>query len=267
VIQTSAAVDRILVKDGRVVGVVSRGQEIATTTVVSGVDPRRTFLDLIEPTVLEPDFAARLRNYRAQGTVAKLNLALSALPAFRHVGPDTGVLSGRIHIGPSLDYVEHAFDRAKYGELSKDPWIDLTIPSILDPALAPRGAHVASAYVHYAPYRLAGHSWDKARGTLQKAAVDVLERYAPGIREHIVATDLITPDQLESEYGFTGGHIFHGELAPDQLYSFRPQLGYERYATPIEGLFLCGAGTHPGGFMTGASGRLAAREVLRTRKR
>jgi phytoene dehydrogenase-like protein len=262
-IRTSTPVQRILVDNGRAIGVVAGEQELAAETIVSGVDPRATFLDLLEPGTLDPDFALRARNYRAHGTLAKLNLALSGLPSFRGVGTDPGVLSGRIHIGPTLDYLERAFDRAKYGELPRDPWLDVSIPSILDPALAPRGAHVASVYVHYAPYRLADNTWDQARTTLERSALDVLERFAPGIRQQVIAAELITPRQLESEYGFSGGQIFHGELAPDQLFSFRPQLGYERHATPIRGLFLCGAGTHPGGFMTGASGRLAAQEVLR----
>ena len=264
-IRTNTAVQRILVANGRAAGVVAGGAEMGAETVISGVDPHTTFLQLVEPGTLDPDFARRARNYRARGTLAKMNLALSALPSFRGVGTDPGALSGRIQIAPTLDYLEHAFDRAKYGELPTDPWLDVSIPSILDPALAPRGAHVASVYVHYASHRLADNAWDRARSTLERAVLDVLERHAPGIRGQIVASQLITPEQLESEYGFAGGHIFHGELAPDQLLSLRPQLGYERYATPIRGLFLCGAGTHPGGFMTGASGRLAAREILKAK--
>jgi phytoene dehydrogenase-like protein len=262
-IRTRTRAERILVDNGRAVGVVANGQEIPAQTVVCGADPRTTFLDLIEPGTLDPDFSQRVRNYRAHGTLAKLNHALSALPSVRDVASDPGALSGRIHIGPTLEYLERAFDRAKYGELPKDPWLDVSIPSILDPALAPRGAHVASVYVHYAPYRLVDNTWDRAAVTLERSALDVLERYAPGIRQQLVASELITPQRLESEFGFAGGQVFHGELAPDQLFSFRPQLGYERYATPVQGLFLCGAGTHPGGFLTGASGRLAAREVLR----
>ena len=190
---------------------------------------------------------------------AKINLALSALPSF---GADARALSGRIQIGPALDYLERAFDHAKYGEISAEPWLEITIPSILDPALAPAGAHVASIYVHYAPYRLRGASWDTARTSLLEATLRVLERHAPDIRGRIAGAQVITPADLESEYGFAGGHIFHGELAPDQLFTMRPILGYARYDSPIQGLFLCGGGTHPGGFMTGASGALAARAVL-----
>ena len=266
-IRTSSGVDRILVNGARVIGVVAGGQEIPATTIVSGLDPRSTFLGLLDPGVLDAEFSTRMRNYRARGALAKLNLALSGLPAFRGVALDPGLLSGRIHLGPTLDYLERAFDRIKYGELPRDPWLQVSLPSILDPGLAPRGAHVASVYVHYAPYHLADNTWARAKVTLERSALDVLEGYAPGIRGQVVAAEFITPDELEHEYGFAGGHVFHGELAPDQLFSMRPQLGYERYATPIQGLFLCGAGTHPGGFMTGTSGRLAARAVLETTSR
>jgi phytoene dehydrogenase-like protein len=265
-IRTGSGVDRILLNKGHVTAVVSGGREVPATTVVSGLDPQSTFLRLIDPAALDATFVTRVRQYRAQGTLAKLNLALSGLPVFRGAGTDPAMLSGRLHLGPSLEYMERAFDRVKYGELPRDPWLDVTIPSLLDPGLAPRGAHVASVYVHYAPARLTDNTWARATGTLERSALDVLERYAPGIRGQIVAYQMLTPESLERDFGLSGGHIFHGELAPDQLWSARPLLGHERYATPVEGLFLCGAGTHPGGFMTGISGRLAARAVLRPRR-
>jgi phytoene dehydrogenase-like protein len=207
---------------------------------------------------LSPDFAAKIQNYRAAGTLAKVNLALSSLPDF---GCEPEGLSGRIQIGPDLDYLERAFDHAKYGEFSSEPWLDLTIPSIIDDGLAPAGAHVASIYVHYAPRALRA-DWTTARDALLANVLDVLERYAPGVRSLIVAAQVITPLDLERDYGLAGGHIFHGELALDQLFTMRPLLGQARYATPVAGLYLCGAGTHPGGFMTGASGRLAANAVI-----
>jgi phytoene dehydrogenase-like protein len=259
-IRTGARVERILTRAGRVVGVVSAGKDIASATVISAIDPKTTFLRLVDPMDLAPDFASRMRNYRAAGTVTKINLALSALPRFTG-GPDAQALSGRIHVGPSLDYIEHAFDHAKYGQTSPSPWLDATIPSILDPELAPSGAHVMSIYAHYTPYTLRHTTWDAEGPRVLQAALGVLEQYAPGFGRLVVASQVITPQQLEDAYGFSGGHIFHGELALDQLFTMRPLLGHGRYESPVRGLYLCGGGTHPGGFMTGASGRHAARRV------
>ena len=232
--------------------------------VVSAVDPKTTFLRLIDPVDLSPEFVTQMRNYRAAGTVAKVNLALSALPAFGR-RRCAGVVRPHSH-RPELDYLERAFDHAKYGEISADPWLDITIPSILDPQLAPAGAHVMSIYVHYAPAALRGSDWEAAAGPLLQTVLRTLERFAPGFARLVVATQVITPHELDRDYGFHGGHIFHGELALDQLFTMRPLLGYARYDSPIRGLYLCSAGTHPGGFMTGASGRLAAamvRSILR----
>jgi len=260
-IRTNTAVDRIVTRNERVVAVRTNGQEIPTSAVLSSADPKTTFLNLLEPLDLAPDFAARIRHYRAAGTIAKVNVALSALPSFAGVA-DSAMLTGRVHLGPDLDYLERAFDHAKYGEYSTWPWLDLTIPSVLDPSLAPSGAHVLSIYVHYAPYALRHVQWSASRNALLTTVLRVLEEYAPGIGRLIVATQVLTPADLHTEFGFAGGHVFHGELAIDQLYAMRPVLGFARYDSPILGLFLCGAGTHPGGFLTGASGRLAARRVL-----
>jgi phytoene dehydrogenase-like protein len=258
-IRTSTTVDRIVVRDSAVRGVTAGGQTIEADVVLSSADPKTTFLRLIEPSELSPDFAGKIQNYRANGTVAKVNLALASLPDFR-CAPEA--LTGRIQIGPDLDYLERAFDHAKYGEFSAQPWLELTIPSLLDGSLAPPGSHVASIYVHYAPRALRSTDWTGARDALLNAALAVLEDAVPGIRQQIIAAQVITPLDLEREYGLAGGHIFHGELALDQLFTMRPLLGSARYGTPIRGLYLCGAGTHPGGFMTGASGRLAARTLL-----
>jgi phytoene dehydrogenase-like protein len=260
-IRTGQLVEQILVRDERVTGVVAGGREIAADMVISAVDPKTTFLQLIDPVELTPDLTAKMRNYRARGTVAKINLALSALPSFRGID-DSNWLAGRIHIGPSLDYLERAFDHAKYGELSREPWLELVMPSVLDPTLAPAGKHVASIYVHYAPHTLRESQWTVAKGSLLPAVLEILERYAPGIAAQVVASQVITPAELESDHGFAGGHNFHGELAIDQLFAMRPLLGHARYESPIRGLYLCGGGTHPGGFMTGASGRLAARQII-----
>lgn len=261
-IRTGVNVDRILVRDGRVAGVVANGEEIPCTTVASGADPKTTLLSLVDPVHLEPDFVVRVRNYRAAGTVAKVNLALSSLPRFGGVDDDR-VLEGRIHIGPTLDYLERAFDHVKYGEVSAEPWLDVTIPSLADETLAPSGAHVASIYVHCAPYRLRGLDWPTANGLVLERTLAVLEAYAPQVRSQIVAAQVFSPADLERDLGLSGGHIFHGELALDQIFTMRPLLGQAGFDTPIQGLYLCGAGTHPGGFMTGMSGRLAAGVIVK----
>jgi phytoene dehydrogenase-like protein len=266
-IRTDSTVERIVVADGRVTGVIVDGREIAATTILSAADPKTTFLRLIDPVDLSPDFLLKMRNYRAGGTVAKLNLALSALPTFAGLTTEDSWLTGRIHIGPDIDYLERAFDHAKYGEASTEPWLEVTIPSLLDQRLAAPGAHVASIYVHYAPRHLRGTTWSAARDTLLESTLSVLERHARGIRALIVAAQFLTPEDLENDYGFAGGHVFHGELALDQLFTMRPLLGYASYDSPVDGLFLCGAGTHPGGFLTGTSGRLAAAAALAKARR
>jgi phytoene dehydrogenase-like protein len=261
-IRTGVAVERIVVSEGCVTGVVANGQTMPCKTVVSGLDPRTTFLALVDPAELAPEFSAKIRNYRASGTVGKVNLALASLPAFQGVA-DPMSIAGRIHIGPNLDYLERAFDCVKYGNVSTAPWLDITIPSIADTELTPRGAHVASIYTHYSPFALRGSDWSVAKNMLLANTLDVLEAYAPGVRSLVLAADVVTPLELEARIGLSGGHIFHGELALDQLFTMRPLLGHASYGGPVRGLHLCGGGTHPGGFMTGASGRLAAQTVLR----
>lgn len=263
-IRTRSRVTKVRVHEDRASGVVlENGDEIAATRVVSGLDPKRTLRELCDPVDLAPEFLWRMRHYRTHGTVAKVNLALSALPTFTGVGPEA--LTGRVRIGPDLDYLERAFDHAKYGRFSPNPWIEITIPSLLDPSLAPAGAHVLSAYVQFAPYALRGPiGWDSERNAFGDVVVETIERYAPGLRPLVVAREVITPLDLERGWGFTGGHIFHGELAIDQLLTMRPLLGWAQYRTPIEALYLCGSGTHPGTGMTGGSGANAAREILRS---
>jgi phytoene dehydrogenase-like protein len=261
-IRTDARVERILLSNNTVAGVVADGRELPASTVVSAIDPKTTFLQLIAAPDLMPDFRQKVQNYRASGTVAKINLALSALPRFNGDGGSIEVLSGRIHIGHSLDVMERAFDASKYGELPERPWLDVTIPSVLDPDLAPGGAHVMSIYAHYTPFRLRHTEWANAEGDLLARVLEVLETVSPGIGSLVVAAQLLSPAALAAEYGLWGGHIFHGELALDQLFVARPVLGSARYNSPVAGLFLCGAGTHPGGLMTGISGKLAARQVI-----
>jgi phytoene dehydrogenase-like protein len=269
-IRTDAAVQHILAKNGSVSGVaLSNGEEISAPAVVSGVDPKRTFFQLLDPTQLDPAFALRIRNFRANGTVAKVHLALGDLPSFPAlhdaIAPDgyLRALSGRIHIGPEIDYLERAFDASKYGDFSPAPYLDVTIPTLLDPSLAPDGKHVLSACVQFAPYKLREGNWDTKRHDLGHTVIKTLAAHSPNLPNIIEAMQVITPHDLETVYGFTGGHIFHGELALDQLFTMRPVLDWARYKTPIRGLYLCGSGTHPGNGLTGASGANAAREIIR----
>ena len=262
-IRTGVSVARILVRDGRAAGVVlDDGTELLADAVIANTDPRRTLLHLVDPVDLDPGFLTKIRNYRMPGTVAKLDFALSALPAFRAV-PKPADLRGRVHIGPTIDYLEHAFDASKYGEVSSEPYLDVAFPSILDPSLAPPGRHVMSVYMQFAPYKLAsGRNWTSMRDTLVTTVLRTLERYAPGVTALIEGQRVLTPVDLETTYGLTGGHILHGEPSLDQLFTMRPVLGWAQYKTPIEGLFLCGGGTHPGGGLTAASGHNAAREII-----
>ena len=262
-IRTRVAVEQVVIDNGRVSAVVAGGQELATDLVISTLDPR-TLLALVDRRALPADVVERVEHYRAVGTMAKVNLALSALPRFTGID-DAQQLTGQVHIGAHLDDLERAFDAVKYGEMSARPWLDVQIPSILDASLAPAGMHVASIYVHNAPHTLRHGAWATERDELLKRTLTVLDGYAPRIAELVLSAHLLTPSDLETSLGTSGGHIFHGELAPDQLFAVRPTMGLGRYRTPVGGLYLGGAGTHPGGFFTGASGRLAALAALRTR--
>ncbi|HJT67877.1 MAG TPA: NAD(P)/FAD-dependent oxidoreductase [Pyrinomonadaceae bacterium] len=268
-IRTRAAVASIVGADTDAPKVVlESGEEIDSRVVVSNADPRTTFLDLVDPVDLDPNFLSRMRNYRTPGTVAKLNLALDALPAFRGLNGDNPrtKLSGRIHIGPEIDYLERAFDASKYGDFSSEPYLDITIPSLGDPSLAPEGKHVMSIHVQFAPYKLKQGHWTSRREEFAENVLSLLERYAPGVRESIVAAQVITPQDLEQTYGLSGGHIHHGEQSLDQFFTFRPLIGWAQYRTPLKRLYLCGAGTHPGGGLTGLNGANAAREIARDLK-
>jgi phytoene dehydrogenase-like protein len=265
-IRTHAEVARIEVNDGAVTGVVvTSGEEVAAKAVVSNADPRRTLLRLVDPVHLDPEFLVKMQHYRCRGTVAKINLALSSLPTFKALGSSDGAnaLAGRIHIGPEVDYLERAFDDSKYGRFSQQPYLDISIPSILDSSLAPPGKHVMSICAQFAPYQLRGSDWSSQRNALGDVVVKTLAAYAPDLPEKILHRQVLTPLDLEETYGLTGGHIFHGELALDQLFTMRPLLGWARYRTPVAGLYLCGSGTHPGAGLTGASGRNAAREIVK----
>jgi phytoene dehydrogenase-like protein len=259
VIRTDAAAESIEVTaDAASAVTLASGESIAARAIVSNVDQKRTLLKMIDPIHLAPEFVRRVQNIRARGTLAKVNYAVSALPNIAKQSP--AALSGRIRLAPNVDAIERAFDVAKYGGFSDEPWIELTIPSVTDPSLAPSGAHVVSAYVQYAPYALRGTTWDDERERLGEVATRTIGRYASGFESAIIAREVITPLDLERTYGFAGGQIFHGELALDQLLG-RPVLGWARYATPIRNLYLCGAGTHAG--LNGGSGARVAKEIVR----
>ena len=269
-IRSNVEVIEVRVKDGVAISVVlSTGEEIGTKAVVSNADPKRTLLKLVDPTHLSPDFVQKLQHYRMPGTVAKVNLALSALPNFTALqSTDNGnALSGRIHIGHEIDYLERAFDESKYGNFSRQPYLEIAIPSVSDPSLAPDGQHVMSIYMQYAPYKLKASDWESQRSALGETVVKTVTQYAPNLPELILSHQIITPQDLEETYGMTGGHIFHGELALDQFFAMRPLLDWGRYRTPIQNLYLCGSGTHPGAGLTGGSGANAAREVLKHLRR
>jgi phytoene dehydrogenase-like protein len=263
-ISLGAAVERIVLDDERACGVVLGGGEaIASGMVVSSVDPRRTFFQLLGGRHLAPDFLREVRSIRYSGVTAKVNLALDGLPTFPGAD-DPQRLSGFIVVAPSLEYLERASDAAKYGRISEQPVLEATIPSLLDPGLAPENHHVMSVNVWYAPYRLAEGDWDEERETLGDRVVETLARYSPDLPERIVQRQVLTPLDLEREYGLTEGQSHHGQMGLDQLLFMRPVSGYANYRTPFENLFLCGAGAHPGGGVTGAPGYNAAHEILKT---
>jgi phytoene dehydrogenase-like protein len=265
-VRTNHDVSRIVVKDGEACGVVlSDGTELAANIVVSNADPKHTLLHLVDPLHLDPSFVEKMRHYRCTGTVAKLNFALSDLPKFTGLSGrlDREALSGRIHIGPEIDYLERAFDHSKYGEISLEPYLDISIPTITDSSLAPAGKHVMSVHMQFAPFQLKEGNWGSRREELRDLVTKTISGYAPNFRELILGCQVITPEDLEQTYGFAGGHIFHGDLALDQLFTMRPLLGWARYRTPIRKLYLCGSGTHPGLGLNGASGVNAAREIVK----
>jgi len=263
-IRTSCDVAGVKVSDGIAGGVIlAGGDEIEAKAVISNADPKRTLLGLVEPQHLDPGFLQKLQHYRMNGTVAKVNLALGGLPRFNGVNGDASLLSGRIQISPEVDYLERAFDASKYGEFSDHPYIEATIPTLWDMSLAPAGKHVMSIYMQYAPFRLRTADWDSQRDALGDTVIKTAAEYAPDLPSLVEGCEVITPKDLEQTYGLTGGHIFHGELALDQLFTMRPLLNWAQYRTPIENLYLCGSGTHPGTGLNGMSGANAAREIIK----
>jgi phytoene dehydrogenase-like protein len=258
-------VARVLVRRGRAYGVVlDSGEEIHAPVVLSNADPKVTFLQLIEPAELEEDFRRDVENIRMQGCSVKINLALDTLPDFTaypgaHLGPHHGAT---MHICPSMDYVDRAWEEGQAGRPSTQPLLEITIPTAYDETLAPPGKHIMGIFVQYAPYSLRDGDWDQCKEQFADRCIEVLAEYAPNIRQSIIHRHVISPRDLECNYTLTGGNIFHGDMTLDQLFCMRPIAGWAQYRTPIHGLYLCGAGTHPGGGVMGAPGYNAAREVL-----
>jgi phytoene dehydrogenase-like protein len=260
-IRLNAPVARITVAGDRATGVVlASGEEIAAGVVVSSADPHTTFMTLLGAEHLDTGFVRRISHFRHKGLAAKLHLALDALPSF--TGLDAAALGGRLLIAPSLDYIEHAYNHSKYGEFSQAPAIEITLPTVNDPSLAPGTGHVLSAVVQYAPYDLAG-GWEAGRARFTDIVIDTIERHAPGLRRMIRASELLTPVDIEREFRIAGGHWHHGDMAFDQFFFVRPVPGVAQYRAPVEGLYICGAGSHPGGGVMGLAGRNAARQMLK----
>jgi phytoene dehydrogenase-like protein len=271
-IRTSAPVVRITSRDGRATGVVLEGgEEISAAAVVSGLDPKRTLVGLVDPVALGPSLGWRAGNIRTPGVVAKVNLGLKKLPVFPAAGDNEALLRGRIVVAPGIDALERAFDATKYGRWSEHPILEATIPSLTDPSLvegAKAGSHVMSVIAQYAPYELApGNDWAGQREAFGDAVIAVLDSVAPGIGKLVSHREVLTPVDLEQDFGLTGGHPLHAEAGLDQFFVWRPMLGHARYRLALERLYLCGSGAHPGGGITGGPGQNAAREILRDRGR
>ena len=267
-IRTDASVAQVIVKGGEAVGVaLESGEELYARVVVSALDPKRTFLKLIEADELPLEFVDSMRRYKIRGSSGKVNLALSGLPNFTAlpgVGPH---LRGSVSISPSVEYLERAYDDAKYGDFSRRPYMDIILPSMIDPSMAPPGQHVMSIFVQYAPSTLNGGWTEEKREQFGDTVIDTLAEYAPNLKDIILHRQVLTPWELERDFGLTEGNIFHGELTLNQLFCMRPAPAWTDYRTPLRGLYQCGSGTHPGGGITGAPGRLAALEILKDRRR
>ncbi len=266
-IRTGAEVDRVLVRNGRAQGVVlGNGDELSSRIVVSNADPKRTFLKMVEPQHLEPDFLEDIRRFKIQGSSIKVNCALSELPNWTCLpgqDPKAPHQIAGFYIVPSMEYIERAFDDMKYGRPSRKPLIDGNIASTSDDSLAPEGKHVMSLFVQYGPYHLKEGTWPEIREQVGDTIIDTIAEYAPNIKNAIIARDVLSPWDLEQEYGLTEGNIFHGEITPDQLFFMRPAPGWANYRCPLKGLYLCGSGAHPGGGVMGGPGLNASREILR----
>src|SRR5437667_2824406 len=263
-IRTKAPVGKILTKNGRACGVALQdGEELSAQAVSSSVDPHLTFEIFLEPDELPGDFLEGVRRYKFRGSSGKVNLALDALPNFKCLPGPGAHLRGAISISPGMEYMERAYDDAKYGHYSRRPYIDMVIPSVTDPSVAPPGKHVLSCFVQYAPYKLAEGTWDDQREAFGDNLINTIAEYAPNIKDIVVGRQILTPLDLEREFGLTQGNIFQGELSLEQLFFLRPVAGWAYYRTPIQNLYMCGSATHPGGGIMGANGRIASQVILK----
>lgn len=267
-IKLNAGVSQIITKNGEAVGVVlENGDEIYADTVVSSVDPRRTFLQFVEPRELPTDLVENIQNYKFRGVSAKVNFALDGLPTYPALAERTDIYRGFINVGPSIDYIERAFDEAKYGWFSKRPFIDAAIQSTLDPDMSPPGKHVMSCFVQYCPYELKDGNWDDERDNLGDTVQQTLKSFFPDFDDLVLHREVVTPLDIERTVGLTEGNIFAGEFLAPQMYFFRPAPGWNQYRTPIKGYYQCGSGTHPGGCVIGGPGKLAAEQIVGDRVR
>src|SRR6185503_19482222 len=266
-IRTEAPIEKIILKNGQAKGVVMKnGDEIYATVVSSSVDPRLTFMKMVGEEHLPDDFTEDLKRYKYRGSSGKVNLALDGLPELK-CKPGAGPhLRGAISISPGVEYMERAYDDAKYGRFSRRPYIDIVIPSLTDPSVAPPGKHVMSCFVQYAPYNLKEGNWDDKREQFGDTVIDTIAEHAPNIRDLILHRQVLTPLDLEREFGLSEGNIFQGELTLEQLFFLRPAPGWAQYRTPIRNLYMCGSATHPGGGIMGAPGRNAALQMLKDKK-
>jgi len=262
-IRTEAAVAQIVVREGQAAGVVlANGDELSCRMVLSSVDPNLTFLKFLEAKELPPEFLDEVRRYKYRGSSGKVNLALDALPDFTCMPGEGPHLRGAISISPGVDYMERAYDQAKYGEFSRRPYIDMVIPTLTDPSVAPPGKHILSCFVQYAPYKLASGTWDEQREAFGDTVINTIAEYAPNIRDIILHRQVLTPLDIERDFGLTEGNIFQGELTLEQLFFARPVPGWAQYSTPVRNLWMCGSATHPGGGIMGAPARNCALRIL-----
>jgi len=263
-IRTEAPIAKVLLKHGEAKGVVlENGDEIYADVVSSSVDPRLTFMKMVGEQHLPNDFCEDLKRYKYRGSSGKVNLALDGLPDLKSLPGAGPHLRGAISISPSVDYMERAYDEAKYGRYSRRPYIDIVIPSLTDPSVAPPGKHVMSCFVQYAPYNLKQGNWDEKREEFGDTVIDTIAEHAPNIKDIILHRQVLTPLDLERDFGLSEGNIFQGELTLEQLFFLRPAPGWAQYRTPIRNLYMCGSATHPGGGIMGASGRNAAMHILK----
>jgi phytoene dehydrogenase-like protein len=267
-IRLEAPVEAVITKNGRATGVALKdGTEFYADTVVSALDPRRTFLELVEPRELPDDLVENIRRFRFQGTSSKVNFALDDLPTFPTLGQKPDHFRGFTNIGPSMTYLERAFDDAKYGWYSQHPYVDMAIQSTIDPDMAPPGKHVMSCFIQYTPYKLRESDWDAEKENLGDTVQRTLESFFPGFGELVLQREVRTPLDIERTVGLSEGNIFAGEFLAPQMFFFRPAPGWSQYRTPIDGYYQCGSGTHPGGCVMGAPGKLAAGQIIKDRAR